>query len=95
MNTVVSDWPTGTNESAEWRNIDIRFVNIGYPQITADPKHLRRQTMILKEVAELVDAGKLRVHVDRVVGFAGVGDAHTALETRATIGRLVLEIDRP
>jgi NADPH2:quinone reductase len=93
VSTVVSDWPKGTNESAEWRNIDVRFVNIGYPQIMIDSKHQLRQTRILQEVAEVVDAGELRVHIDRVVGFDGVGDAQTALEAGATMGRVSLEID--
>jgi NADPH2:quinone reductase len=92
ISTVVSDWPAGTNELAEWRNLDIRFVNIGYPQINNDSRHLLRQSENLKSIAHCVDAGKLNVHIDRVVTLAGVGEAHTALETGATLGRVVLEI---
>ena len=92
INTVVSDWPDQSNGAAEWRNLDIRFVNIGYPQINNDSPRRLRQSEILKSIADCVDAGKLKVHIDRVVTFAGVGEAHTALETGATLGRVVLEI---
>ncbi|MBB3458294.1 NADPH2:quinone reductase [Rhizobium sp. BK313] len=92
INTVVSDWPRETNALAEWRNIDVKFVNIGYPQIAGHHEYRLQQTAVLKQIAELVDSGKLTVHIDRVVPFAGVGEAHTALETGATIGRVVLDI---
>ncbi len=92
VNTVVSGWPEGTNGVAEWKNIDVRFVNIGYAQITGNHHHRMRQTAILKQIAEHVDAGKLRVHVDRVVTFEGVANAQLALERGETMGRVALEI---
>jgi len=47
---------------------------------------------ILDAIAEMVDEGKLRAHIDRVVSFDGVGDAHRALEAGETMGRVVLKI---
>jgi len=92
VNTVVSPWPTGTNALAEWNNLDICFVNIGQPQIAGD--HARRlwKAEILTRVAEMVDRGELRAHVDRIVSFNSVGAAHDALEAGETLGRVVLNV---
>jgi NADPH:quinone reductase-like Zn-dependent oxidoreductase len=93
VNTVVSDWPSGGNALAEWKNLDVSFVNIGFPQIIArDHGNRLRQVKVLNAIADMVDAGKLRAHIDRVVSFKGVGDAHRALEAGETIGRVVLKI---
>ncbi|MFK4771806.1 zinc-binding dehydrogenase [Rhizobium sp. ZW T2_16] len=92
VNTVVSDWPMGGNALAEWKNLDISFVNIGLPQIARDHRNRLRQVKVLDAVAEMVDRGKLRAHIDRVVSFEGVGDAHRALEAGETMGRVVLQV---
>lgn len=93
INTVVSDWPADGNALAEWRNMEIAFVNIGLPQITRNHALRLRQVEILKRIAVLVDAGRLRVHVDRVVPFDGVAEAQRALKAGETIGRPVLTIE--
>lgn len=95
VNTVVSPWPTGDNALAEWNNLDIRFVNIGQPQIARDRARRVRTAEILTRVAEMVDRGELWVHVDRIVSFDGVGAAHDALEGGQTMGRLVLAVSSP
>ncbi|RYE57156.1 MAG: alcohol dehydrogenase [Rhizobiaceae bacterium] len=92
VNTVVSDWPSGGNGLAEWKNLDISFVNIGLPQIARDHRNRLRQVKTMDAVAAMVDDGKLRAHIDRVVSFEGVGDAHRALEAGETMGRVVLQI---
>lgn len=93
VNTVVADWPKGDNMMAEYKNMNIKFVNIGLPIVTGHHEGRIRQAKILEEVSKLVDAGKLRVHIDRVVSFDGVGEAQRALEAGETIGRLVLAIE--
>lgn len=75
VNTVVSDWPEGGNAIAEWKNLDVSFVNIGLPQISRDHERRLRQTDVLRQIADLVDRGGLRAHIDRIVGFDGVGEA--------------------
>ncbi|WP_404944391.1 zinc-binding dehydrogenase [Rhizobium ruizarguesonis] len=92
MNTVVSDWPSGGNGFAEWRNLDISFVNIGLPQIARDHHRRLRQVRVLDEIADRVDQGTLRAHIDRVVSFEEVGEAQRALEAGETLGRVVLKI---
>ncbi|NKM88003.1 zinc-binding dehydrogenase [Rhizobium laguerreae] len=90
VNTVVSEWPTEGNGPAEWKNLDISFVNIGLPQISRNHGHRLRQTAILKKIAELADRGRLKPHIDRVVSFDGVAEAQRALEAGETLGRPVL-----
>jgi NADPH:quinone reductase-like Zn-dependent oxidoreductase len=92
VNTVVSDWPGGGNGFAEWRNLDIAFVNIGLPQIARDHQRRLRQVRVLDEIAERASLGTLRAHIDRVVSFEEVGDAQRALEEGETLGRVVLKL---
>lgn len=92
VNTVVSPWPAESNALAEWNNLDIRFVNIGQPQIAQDHGRRLRKTEVLRHFAGMVDRGELRVHIDRIVPFAGVGAAHDALEAGETLGRVVLDL---
>jgi NADPH:quinone reductase-like Zn-dependent oxidoreductase len=92
VNTVVSNWPSGGNGFAEWRNLDISFVNIGLPQIARDHQRRLRQVRVLDEISERADQGTLRAHIDRVVSFEGVGEAQMALEAGETLGRVVLKI---
>jgi NADPH:quinone reductase-like Zn-dependent oxidoreductase len=92
VNTVVSEWPSDGNRLAEWRNLDISFVNIGLPQITRNHERRLRQADALRQVAKIVDTGGLRAHIDRVVTFGGVAEAQRALEAGETLGRLVLTV---
>lgn len=92
VNAVVADWPQGNNLLAEYNNLSIKFVNIGWPQVSADHEARLRQTRILREVSALVDHGKLRVHLDRTYPLADVSEAHRALEAGEVIGRVVVEM---
>lgn len=48
----------------------------------------------LAEMAQLIDAGQVRVHVSRVYPLAQVAEAHRESATRHVRGKLVLEIHR-
>jgi NADPH:quinone reductase-like Zn-dependent oxidoreductase len=55
---------------------------------------MARQHTVLNEIADLVDAGKLRTTLTRIVGpirAAPLWEAHAILESGATIGKLALE----
>jgi NADPH2:quinone reductase len=95
VNTVVSPWPQDGNGLAEWNNLDVRFVNIGWPQIAANQERRLRQVDVLRKVAGLVERGELRPHIDRIVSFEHVGEAHDALEAGATMGRVVVAVEDP
>ena len=76
----------------EFKNIGIKFVNIGWPQVMRDHAARLHQTQLLQEAAQMVDAGKLKSVVDRVYPLAEAGEAQRALEAGETVGRVVLEI---
>ncbi len=94
VNTVESDWPAGSNLMAEFKNISIKFVNIGWPQVMRDHAARLHQTQLLQDAAQMVDAGQLKPVVDRVYPLAQAGKAQRALEAGETLGRVVLEISR-
>ncbi|SCL16840.1 NADPH:quinone reductase [Micromonospora nigra] len=68
----------------------------------ADPEHVTRlggsyvfvkpSTADLTVLAGLVDAGRLRVHVDRVFPLEQAADAHRMVETGHVRGKVVLEV---
>lgn len=49
---------------------------------------------IADELFTLAAKGKLAAHIDRVVGLAGVGDAHAAMAARATSGKVLIDVNR-
>ncbi|WP_016953703.1 zinc-binding dehydrogenase [Anabaena sp. PCC 7108] len=92
VNTVVSNWPNGNNLVAEYKNLSMKFVNIGLPQVTGNHEFRVRQTQILKEISRLVDAGQLQVHLDQVFPLQQVAEAQRSLEAGEIIGRVVIEM---
>lgn len=92
VNTVVSDWPNGNNLVAEYKNLSIKFVNIGLPQVTGHHEFRLRQTQVLKEISRLVDVGQLQVHLDQVFPLQQVAKAQRSLEAGEIIGRVVIEM---
>jgi NADPH:quinone reductase-like Zn-dependent oxidoreductase len=58
----------------------VRFVGI-----MVEPDHVG-----LEALAELVDAGRLRVHVERTFPFDDIAQAHRVIEEGHTIGKVVL-----
>jgi NADPH2:quinone reductase len=77
---------------AEFKNISIKFVNIGWPQVMRDHDARLHQTQLLHDAAQMVDAGQLKPVVDRVYPLAQAGEAQRALEAGETLGGVVLEI---
>ncbi|WP_306117495.1 MULTISPECIES: zinc-dependent alcohol dehydrogenase family protein [unclassified Roseitalea] len=52
----------------------------------------KRHGEILKEIASLVDAGKLKPIIDSVHPLEKASDAHARLESKSAIGKVVVEI---
>lgn len=92
VNGVVSDWPSGDNTMAEFKNIRIAFENMGLPQVAGDHAARVRQTGILERGAQVIDEGDLRVLLDRTYPMAEAGEAQRALEAGEITGRVVLSI---
>lgn len=92
VNAVVADWPRESNLHAEYNNLSIKFVNIGWPQVTGNHEGRLRQTRILREIQALMDHGRLRVHLDRAYTLEDVSEAHRALEAGEVMGRVVVQM---
>jgi NADPH:quinone reductase-like Zn-dependent oxidoreductase len=92
LNGVVSNWPSGDNTMAEFKNIRIAFENMGLPQVVRDHAARLRQTAILEEGARVIDEGGLRVLLDRTYPITEAGEAQRAREAGEITGRVVLAI---
>jgi NADPH:quinone reductase len=92
VNNVVSDWPSGDNRMAEFKNIRIAFENMGLPQVASNHAARIRQTEAFEAAAKLFDEGRLRILMDRVYPLTEAGEAQRAVEAGEIVGRVVLDI---
>ena len=92
VSCVVSDWPEGNTETPAFRNIAVTFENEGWPQVMNDHDGRLAQTAILARGAELVDAGKLKVHLGHVFPLAEAAEAQRAVQAGDFMGRVVLDL---
>lgn len=79
-------------KEARNRNLRIGIVLMLTPMLRDLPAARRHQGEILDRCAELFDAGKLKVHVDRVLPLEEAAEAHRLIEGHATTGKLVLDL---
>jgi NADPH2:quinone reductase len=72
------------------KNATCHFEFMGVPTIHGiNPG---KQGEVLRTAAELVDAGKLRPHVEQVVELADLPAAHTRQQTGSVIGKIVVKV---
>ena len=62
-------------------------VGVRFAGIMVEPDHLA-----LEALADLVDTGRLAVHVDRTFSFADIADAHRVIENGHTTGKVVVVV---
>ncbi len=62
-------------------------VGVRFAGIMVEPDHLA-----LEALADLVDTGRLAVHVDRTFSFADIADAHRVIENGRTTGTVVVVV---
>jgi len=77
---------------ARFRNLRISQEVMLSPLLLGLEDAQRHQTWIVDQCARLFDSGKLRIHVERVYPFDHIAEAHRAIETASTRGKLVLAI---
>jgi NADPH:quinone reductase len=84
-NTV--DWA-----EARFRNISFNFEVMLSPLLYELIDAQLHQTWILEQCADLIDEGKLQIHVSNTLPLEQAADAHRQLETDHTTGKIVLSI---
>lgn len=94
VNTVVSDWPKGNNVWEEFKNIQIKFVNMGWPQVVMNHEGRVHQKNMLDQAAKIIEENKLRPYVFKVYSMEEIGQAHVDLEGGKVTGRIVLEVHK-
>ncbi len=86
--------PAGTNWMvARQRNLRISFELMLTPLYLGMVAAQHRQGQILRRAAELLDTGRLRVHVAQTFSLADAAEAHRRLEAGSATGKLVLAVD--
>ncbi|MEV6563899.1 zinc-binding dehydrogenase [Streptomyces kronopolitis] len=60
---------------------------LGFAGVTAEPDRTG-----LTALADLVDSGRLQVHLQHVLPLAEAGKAHTLIESGSTTGKVVLTV---
>lgn len=81
--SAATGWPAITDEVAAGRGIRVRRGVFGSPQ-----EHTRRTT----EALALAAAGRLRPIIGQRFPLEQAAEAHTAMETRAAVGKTLLSI---
>lgn len=83
--TADIDW-----KEARTRNLRIGFELMLTPMLRALPKARAHQGEILDRCADLIDAGRLRIHVSEAFPLAQAAAAHSQIEAGHVQGKLVL-----
>ena len=82
INVPTGSWPTFRDEAAA---AGMRATDIKALSATAE----------LTEIAELIDAGEVAVHIDREFPLEDAADAHRLLSEGHTRGKIVLQVREP
>jgi NADPH:quinone reductase len=86
--TILGSNTGDRGQSLLWRNLTVHYEFMAIPAWQEiDPE---RPGRILAGIARLVDAGSLRPHISARFPFSRLADAHRALETGHTIGKIAV-----
>ena len=91
--TILDPGPDLDLKEARNRNLRLSLTLMLTPQLRGMPEALAHQGSILHRCGDLIDAGKLRVHVAETFPLSRAADAHRRLEAGGAKGKLVLTID--
>ena len=83
--------PSAIN-TARMRNLTVGYVQVIAPIYLGLHSARLAQTRILEEGARLMEEGRLRVHVGRVLPLAEAAEAHRLIASGGTMGKIVLAI---
>jgi len=79
-------------QEARMRNLRIGFELMLTPMLRELDEARAHHVEILQQCAEWIDAGRLRVHLGKVLPLDRAAAAHSLIETGRTIGKIVLAI---
>ena len=91
--TILDPGPNLDLKEARNRNLRLSLTLMLTPQLRGMPEALAHQGSILRQCGELIDAGKLRVHVAETFPLSKAAEAHRRLEAGGAQGKLVLTTD--
>ncbi|MEM8810780.1 MAG: zinc-dependent alcohol dehydrogenase family protein [Cyanobacteria bacterium P01_G01_bin.38] len=85
-------------DQTDWKTARTRNLRFGYelmltPQLLGLEDARRYQTKILEQCARRIDAGQLKIHVEKVFPLSAAAEAHRLVEQGNGVGKVVLEID--
>jgi NADPH:quinone reductase len=89
---VARNWPAADASGAMQQNVRLAFTWMPAPQVFGLHEARVRQTDILERVARSIDEGRLRVIVGATYPLDAIAEAHSALESGAVTGKIVLRI---
>jgi NADPH:quinone reductase len=78
---------------ARSRNLRVSYTLMLTPQLQGLDEAQLRQTEILRQCAEWIDAGKLKIQLSKTFPLGAVADAHHLLEQGSMLGKIALLID--
>lgn len=85
----------GSWKIARQRNHRISYELMLTPMLLGLEDAQEHQAWILEECARLLDAGQLKIHLNRTFPLEAAGTAHRLLEAGSMVGKLALLIDAP
>lgn len=91
--TLLQPGPETDWKVARLRNLRVSQELMLSPMVFGWTEAQQHQAWILEQCAERFDAGRLRVHVDRVLPLGEAAEAHRLIEAGEITGKVVLAID--
>lgn len=88
--TILDPGPDLDLTEARMRNLRIGLELMLTPMLRNLPRALAHQGEILRQCAELIDRGELRIHVSQTFPLARAADAHQLIEQGHVTGKLAL-----
>lgn len=83
----------GNLKTARSRNLRISLELMLTPGLQGLADAQQHQTQILEECANLIDVGKLKIHLSQTLPLSDAAAAHQAIESGSTTGKIALEIE--
>ena len=87
------DFKLGNLKLARNRNLRINLELMLSPELLNLERYQAHQALILEQSAQLIDQGKLSVHLSEIYPLALAAKAHEVLEKGSITGKIVLSID--